>query len=390
MAEKTKAKAKPAPAPAPAPARRKRRATPAVAKAPAAQPLRGRIPALAPAHAQALRGFFSAPHTWLLADHGLMHFSPGRATAPAETFELDAEGTRVGLRLQATAVAIGDGLHWSDFDGPSRILAWSLAHEPQLMRLSEALGVALAPLLEPGDGQAQAEATAWLDFLVEDDSSADDPDAARRAPSLQGTLRLPVAWFERLLARAEPPFADDPPPPLGRWRGLPAGVSIGFEVPPLSAADWGALAPGSVFVAGHGGRRPAFYARACGRTWPLAPVAGGWRIDGPAQHLPRTQETAAMSENQSSPGDAGRDGDAPAPADPDAATRALPVQVAFEIGRQEMPIGRLAELQPGYVFPVPSQLEGANVTIRANGEAVGQGELVSVGDTLGVRLLSWK
>ena len=42
------------------------------------------------------------------------------------------------------------------------------------------------------------------------------------------------------------------------------------------------------------------------------------------------------------------------------------------------------------MFPVPAQLEGANVTIRANGEAVGQGELVSVGDTLGVRLLGWK
>ena len=48
------------------------------------------------------------------------------------------------------------------------------------------------------------------------------------------------------------------------------------------------------------------------------------------------------------------------------------------------------DYEPGYVFPVPAQLEGANVTIRANGEAVGQGELVSVGDTLGVRLLSWK
>ena len=95
-----------------------------------------------------------------------------------------------------------------------------------------------------------------------------------------------------------------------------------------------------------------------------------------------------MNENQ-----APAEGEAeatPAPVDPDAAARPLPVQVAFEVGRLEMAVGKLAELQPGYVFPVPAQLEGANVTIRANGEAVGQGELVSVGDTLGVRLLSWK
>ena len=49
----------------------------------------------------------------------------------------------------------------------------------------------------------------------------------------------------------------------------------------------------------------------------------------------------------------------------------------------------IAGLQPGYVFALPAHLEGANVTIRANGRVAGQGELVAVGDTLGVRLLSW-
>ena len=42
-------------------------------------------------------------------------------------------------------------------------------------------------------------------------------------------------------------------------------------------------------------------------------------------------------------------------------------------------------LRPHNVGP----LEGANVTIRANGQAVGRGEVVAVGDTLGVRLLWW-
>ena len=385
MAEKTSAKA--------APAKRRGRRARAAPKAPEPQPLRGRIPALAPAHAQALRGFFSAPHSWLLGDGGLLHFTPGRPTVPAETFELDAEGTRIGLRLQATAVAIGDGLHWGDFKGPSRILAWSLAHEAHLMRVSEALGVALTPLLE-ADGDAVPDAgddAVWLDFLVEDDYPEDDPDAARRAPALQGTLRLPVNWLERLLARAEPPFADELPPPLGRWRQLAAAVSIGFEIPPLAPADWDALAPGAVVVVGRGGRRPAFHARSSGRAWPLAPVAGGWQVEGPAQLLARTQESPPMSENQSPPDAAGDGADeAQAPVDPEAGTRALPVQVTFEIARVEMPVGKLADLQPGHVFPVPAQLEGANVTIRANGEAVGQGELVSVGDTLGVRLLGWK
>ena len=375
---------------APARPRRRRKAATAGPVAEAA-PLRGRIPAMPAARAQALRALFRAPQGRLLGDNGLLQLMPGRPAAPAEVFELDAEGTRVGLRLQATAVALGDGLHWSDFNGRSRILAWSLAHEGHLMRLSEALGVALAPLLDADAQDAPADGEAlWLDFLIDDEHPGDDADAARRAPAMHGSLRLPLAWIERLLVRAEPPFEDDSPQPLGRWGRLPATVSLQFGIPPLAPADLEALSPGAVFVVGRSGRRPAFQARACGHAWPVVPAAGGWRIDGPAQPIPTTQESDPMSEQQPPAGDGGQQGPASAPADPEAGTRKLPVEVSFEIGRLQMPVGKLAELQAGYVFPVPAQLEGANVTIRANGEAVGQGELVSVGDTLGVRLLSWK
>jgi len=63
--------------------------------------------------------------------------------------------------------------------------------------------------------------------------------------------------------------------------------------------------------------------------------------------------------------------------------------VQFELGRLEVALSDLAQLQPGYVFALPAHLEGANVAIRANGREVGRGELVAVGDTLGVRLRSW-
>ena len=75
--------------------------------------------------------------------------------------------------------------------------------------------------------------------------------------------------------------------------------------------------------------------------------------------------------------------------DEDAGARKLPVKIEFEIGRIEMSVGELSTLQSGYVFALPAHLEGANVVIRANGRAAGRGEVVAVGDTLGVRLLSW-
>ncbi|WP_149195365.1 type III secretion system cytoplasmic ring protein SctQ [Luteimonas suaedae] len=349
-----------------------------------ATPLRGRIPSLGAAQAEALRGFFSAPQSWYLQDNGLLHFMPGTATAAGETFELDAEGTRLGLRLQVAQVVTGDGLHWSDYSGRSRVLAWSLAHEPHLMRLSEALGVALAPLLDIDPDVAAGEDAVWLDFVIDDDTSDAAADAARRPPAIQGALRLPAAWLERVLTRAEPPVEGEPPPPLGRWRELPASVSLRLTPPPLRADQWAALHPGDVIVAGRRGQPPRFAVHACGRLWPLAADARGWRVAGPVQHPSNSpQETATMSEQETP---AAEDADTH---DADAGVRPLPVQVAFEIGRLEMRVGELATLQPGYVFALPARLEGTNVTIRANGETVGQGELVAVGDTLGVRLLSW-
>ena len=80
---------------------------------------------------------------------------------------------------------------------------------------------------------------------------------------------------------------------------------------------------------------------------------------------------------------------APAEIDEDAGARKLPVKVEFEIGRVEMSVGELSSLQPGYVFALPAHLEGANVTILANGRATGRGEVEAVGETLGVRLISW-
>lgn len=349
-----------------------------------ATPLRGRIPALLPAQAMALRGLFTSPQGWTLRDNGLLQFMPGKPAAAAETFEIDAEGTRIGLCLRTGHAATSAGLHWNDYEGRSRVLAWSLAHEAQLVRLSEAFGVVLTPLAEPtGPAEHEHARQLWLDFIVDEEPAA---GSASRMPALQGALRVPPEWSERLLERADPPY-DDTPPPLGRWRELPASVSIRLRIEPLPFADWTSLRPGDAIIVGRRSRLPTMEAQASGLAWPLAADAGGWRIAGAPRHLPNrvAQEAASMSENPTAVADAT---DAPA-ADPDALARQLPVDVTFEIGRSELRVGELSALQPGYVFPLAGPLEGANVTIRANGQAVGQGEVVAVGDTLGVRLLWW-
>lgn len=406
MPEPKRAKAAPR---APRPARVER-------EAPVVSPLRGRIPQLPAVQAGLLRDFFAQPQVWALRDGGALRFSPGRAGPADATFVVDADGTPLavsfhrsddGLRDAAVAPAgepdpdgpepaavarrADDGLRWSDYQGRARMLAWSLAHETQLMLLSDGMAVALLPTGALDDGIEAAADTAaidaidaaqrlWLGFSLE----TGNPDEPASIAITRGSIRLPQAWLPRLLEIAEQPFVDDPPPDLGPWRQWPAHVSIRLVGPQLAADEWQALRLADVIVAGHRTRPLQLLARGAGRGWPLAGTAAGWRVDGVSHALhtiPR--ESPAMN-------DVDPTANAPAASnDPDAAARALPVSIEFELGQLEMGLGELSNLQPGYVFTLPTHLEGANVTIRANGRIAGRGEVVAVGDTLGVRVLSW-
>ncbi|MDN5780847.1 MAG: type III secretion system cytoplasmic ring protein SctQ [Luteimonas sp.] len=348
-----------------------------------ARDLRGCIPQVAPAQAEALRGLFAAPRHWPLGDGAALHFtplSPGSEPAADETFYVDAEGTRLRLRLEtANAGQPGpSGLHWSDYRGRARLLAWSLAHERPLMRLSELLGTSLLPQ-DAAEDDAAGDDAVWLAFT---------PDAGPDAgpDPLRGAMRFPTGWLSRLQARAEPVYEDDPLPRLDTLRDLPVPVLVGFDGPRLPLADWDALRPGDVVLMGNGSR-PPLQARTARFAWPLAAAPDGWRIAAAAQ--PRSSSLEPSTMNDESPNDApGTEADIDAGGD--AIARDLPVQLAFDIGRIEIGIGDFAALQPGYVFALPAQLQGANVTIRANGRTAGRGEVVAVGDTLGVRLLAWE
>ncbi len=64
----------------------------------------------------------------------------------------------------------------------------------------------------------------------------------------------------------------------------------------------------------------------------------------------------------------------------------LPVNLVFVAGELQVPFGELRAHGPGFVY----ELEGAvssQVEIRANGRAIGVGELVELEGRFGVRIL---
>ncbi len=342
----------------------------------AAISLRGVVPALDQAQAEMSRSLFRSAKYWRLADGSELRFAP--AVAPSESVSLDADGLRIRIQFApGMAAAAEESLRWTEYIGRSRLLAWSLAHESALVRMSEALRIPLVPV---GNDDVQAQASLWLEARI--DSAAGD------RPTCRATLSLPLSQVARLLEYAQASPAEDVD---GSW--IPAPVTIELRGPRLAASDWRNLRMGDVIVLGTQNSLPAPTASSSGLAWPLAICAEGWRINGPSTSIPSAyQEIPAM--NQPSASEANSSEAAPLmetglQEQPKAQAPALPVQIDFSIAQVAMNMDELSALQPGYVFSLPTRLEGANVTIRANGREAGRGEVVAVGDTLGVRLLSW-
>ena len=63
----------------------------------------------------------------------------------------------------------------------------------------------------------------------------------------------------------------------------------------------------------------------------------------------------------------------------------LPVRLVFESGRAELPLGALRTLGVGHVFELGRDAAGP-IDIMANGKRIGEGELVRIGDTTGIRV----
>ena len=128
--------------------------------------------------------------------------------------------------------------------------------------------------------------------------------------------------------------------------------------------------------------------------WPFArgevTVVAGRRLVGRAHLVPsglsltdrlRPVRTAPMEFSMAHD----RDPDAPDERDGDAPLDDLEVTLIFEIGRRFIDVAELRSIAPGYVFPM-AQDASAPIDILANGRRIGRGEIVRIGETLGVRV----
>ena len=289
--------------------------------------------------------------------------------APAESLSPPA-AVLDGVHEKLSLIIANDGWcdrlgarEWWDFTGEARLLAWALAHTGLLEGLGRILREPLMPSALTDGIPPEADTNIALAFTAVTADGRKTTGCVSLSPALVARLASYQGWQRS-------PAAVNP------WARLPGRLhielrGISFPIAVLRASEMGdVLILGARATCWRNLQVTLAGARATGplRTW--SATYDGTRLIASA-HAPNTTLELIMSDPNSA-----------------AAADQIPVSLDFDLGNLAVPLGELATLKPGYVFELPNSLDSVRVIIRANGTRVGHGELVAVGDVLGVQLLA--
>ncbi|MFW5966334.1 MAG: type III secretion system cytoplasmic ring protein SctQ [Persicimonas sp.] len=178
-----------------------------------------------------------------------------------------------------------------------------------------------------------------------------------------------------------------------RLGGLRAALPVTLGAVGLTIEEYRNLAPGDLILPTIHGLRAEKVEEADGaaRLWlgpgaeaylpcVVEPSEGSWRVEVTDPNPKTEREEAKMSDETSAETTSSADSET------DLIDRAR-VEIEVRIGAVPLPVSTLAELQSGYVLELERRIDDP-VDLIVDGEAVGEGELVSVEGRLGVRVVS--
>jgi type III secretion protein Q len=291
---------------------------------------------------------------------------PGTA-ASAYAFRTGAHRGSLHLNDAALAFLLGEP-HSTALPQELRTILLADALQPLVERVTLALGTGFEWLADPGPPAAAADALCF-ELRGSDGSSGAACGSVvfeDGAAWIDTVARLPVAAASPL-----PAALRDLPAPLrleighvtlrlGELRSITRGDIVAIEPWSLQGAVLGVRA----YVGRH--TRPAFRAEVRGTNLTVLPFQDAM-----------TMKTAAPA-NKPAPGDA---------LDPSLESlEGLEVTVRFEAGQLQLPLRELGQVKPGHVFDLGQPLTQSVVRIVAHGSVVGKGQLVAIGERLGVRV----
>lgn len=348
---------------------------------PQPESLRDRLPAVDPGHAIAARDLLARGDlldTQTDGRHLVLRCAAPPQRVPTGAVRLaHADGHVVYAQtLARNEPTLGD-LAWQDLAGEARLLAWAIGHAALLSALSDALSQPLAPdaflhaVAAPGD-------RSWLAVTF---------DAADQDLHCEGWLALDAAATRALAAN--PGWRFDAEAAAARRAHTLLVCELQAAAPRLDLATLRGVAAGDVLMLGTrniglaslrlivpAGAAPSARSVTWGAKWANGALTLTQRFAMDADMIEEAsdddtpQQGAAAPESAVSPLDA------------------MPARVEVVLATPRMSLGEVEHLSPGQVVPLQESLDHARVRLRVNGAGFARGELVALGDTLGVRIVS--
>lgn len=198
-------------------------------------------------------------------------------------------------------------------------------------------------------------------------------------------------------------FSHFPPPPLSPSLQEKLSVELSVEVgkSQLSLQEWKKVAIGDCVLLDSALYDPSTTRRSVLLTLHHQPL---WRgrlkegvikliepvtyeeVDAPMNETP-SFDSGLDQEDEDIPPLSGPEGETSSGKAPSLDVESVPIQLTVEVGRLRMSVKELMALAPGNLLELSHSPE-QGVDLLLNGRKVGRGELVRVGDALGVRIVS--
>lgn len=246
-----------------------------------------------------------------------------------------------------------------------------------------------------GDWQGLVAAREWLDGLLPTlHALLKAPCSSERIVELFQALARPVEveldelGYERLssIATSTAPAPDQPLPRITTSRGSLWLLRLPERTPPppsLSDSPWLLSLPQALrLTLGDSRVSPlTVQALARGDVLRISRLTRQWHLaDQPVGEFTFSEQGLLMTLSPTP------DDTSPSPpAEPGAALGGLPVHLAFVLHEQRISLAELAALIEGQVLALESSVL-RTIEIRANGRLLARGELVQLGESLGVEL----
>lgn len=296
----------------------------------------------------------------------------------------DTQALRIGL-ADDLVVLETPKLPWYQYDGAMRAAAWTVAHESFIELLCAVCGVDwnLNCVDTPSTVSMQSEVECAVGFSVGCDNE--------HANDVRGIAYLPHALCRELHTRCEPGL----PNPI--WRRCSAYARCVIDMVTIDASELATLERNSIVLIDNrtlASIQPRVLLTVGEHRW-LAEVDDTKlnilaRSDRSLENPSTTCEDTIMESQTEADNTASspcNTADGAYDAEPVDIT-SVPITLRFEAGRLALPFERLQSIRPGFVFELDQPLDQQSITIYANDKAVASGELVLVGDSIGVRLTS--